>query len=397
MRKVPLRITMLGMLQKEYPSPSCTGSRHTFLEGSQGSMSQEQEGNSGADTTVVNKNKKYRKPKPWDTDDIDHWKEEPFEAGQMKSHLLEESSFATLFPKYREKYLKEVWPVVTRTLDAFSVVCVLDLIEGSMTVKTTRKTWDPYIIMKARDLIKLLARGVSIDQAKKVMEDDCHCEVIKIGSMVRNKERFVKRRQRLVGPNGATQKALEILTESYILVQGNTVCVMGRHAGLKVARRVILDCMKNIHPVYHIKELMIKRELMKDETLKAEDWSRFLPSFQKKNVQRKKKKSKKNPKEYQPFPPEQKPRDVDLQLESGEYFISAAQKHHSAMSEKKRKSEAVSAERRQEKMQVYVAPVEEDGQKMMKSKKQKVVEDSAEDVAARLKDKLHKKKSKRSE
>ena len=114
---------------------------------------------------------------------------------------------------------------------------------------------------------------------------------------------------------------------------------------------------------------MIKRELAKDETLKGENWDRFLPQFkvhaatccavvccllwvllltnahswdyiplQQRAAKKKKKKegTTKKP-SFNPFPPEQMPRKIDQQLESGEYFLSQDTKRR--MKEEEREGE----------------------------------------------------------
>jgi ribosomal RNA assembly protein len=242
--------------------------------------------------------------------------------------------------------MRQVWGIVTKELDNHGVACELNLVEGSMTVRTTKKTSDPYIIIKARDMIKLLARSIPVAQAVKVLQDDWQSDIVKIGGMVRNKERFVKRRQRLLGPDNSTLKALELLTGCYILVQGNTVSIMGNSwQGLKTARRVVVDCMNNVHPVYHLKRLMIQRELAKDPNLANADWSRFLPQFKKKNVPRRKPAVKREKKAYTPFPPPQQPSKVDLQLDTGEYFATERERNAQKLADKK----AAARERSQQK------------------------------------------------
>lgn len=152
--------------------------------------------NTNADETV-SKSKRYRKDKPWDNDPtIDKFKIDPFNKEDMKHPLLEESSFAVLFPQYREKYIKEIWPHIKKALKEVGVKAEFNLLEGSMTVKTSKETWDPFIILKARDLIKLLSRSVPYQQAIRVLQDGIECDIIKIRGLVRNKERFIKRRQR---------------------------------------------------------------------------------------------------------------------------------------------------------------------------------------------------------
>ncbi|CRG95399.1 KRR1 small subunit processome component, putative [Plasmodium gallinaceum] len=271
------------------------------------------------------KKKKYRKDKPWDNENIDHWKIEKFTREDNKHHFLEESSFKVLFPKYREKYLQQFSTDIKNVLNKHYVKFEINLIEGYMCVKTTKKTFDPYIIIKARDMISLLSRSVPFNHAKRVLEDEVFSDIIKISGFVRNKNKFIKRRQRLLGSNATTLKALEILTNCYICVHGKTVSVIGHFKSLKIVRRIIIDCMKNIHPVYHIKELIAKRELEKNENFKNENWEKYLPNFKKRNVQRRKikeKLDKKKNKKKSVFPPDQLPRKIDIQMETGEYFLN---------------------------------------------------------------------------
>ena len=112
---------------------------------------------------------------------------------------------------------------------------------------------------------------------------------------------------------------------------------------------------------------MIKRELAKDPALATESWDRFLPKFRKRHLKTSEKTAKKNErlqeknearkaaglppleevkkekkekKVYTPFPPPQQPRKVDLQLESGEYFLKA---HEKEAREARKRKEKVSS------------------------------------------------------
>ena len=210
-----------------------------------------------------------------------------------------------------------------------------------------------------------------------------------------------------LSPCYAPCQAIELLTGCYVMVQGNTVSVMGKHQGLKQVRKLVEDCMLNFHPVYHIKELMIRRdarralaptqppspqqisapapaqpqpeprpqpqpqnatrtpgspvpprrELEKDPALKEESWERFLPSFKKKNAQRKKTKPTK--KEYTPFPPAPMPRKVDLEMESGEYFLAAEQKKAKLLAARDAKQDEGAAASKAKRQERFVAPKEQ--------------------------------------
>merc|ERR1712055_1242419 len=105
--------------------------------------------------------------------------------------------------------------------------------------------------------------------------------------------------------------------------------------------------------------LMIKRELMKDPKLKNENWDRFLPKFEHKNLSKRKQPLKKREKKtYTPFPPSQPLSKVDKELESGEYFLKEKERRAKKAVEKREKQEEA-GQKRQEKRNKSFKPPEE--------------------------------------
>lgn len=66
--------------------------------------------------------------------------------------------------------------------------------------------------------------------------------------------------------------------------------IIGGWKNIMLCKEIVIDCFLNIHPAYHIKDLMVKKELSKDSKLKEEEWDRFLPKLGEKSEMFKKKK-----------------------------------------------------------------------------------------------------------
>ena len=58
----------------------------------------------------------------------------------------------------------------------------------------------------------------------------CH---LGIDKFCKNKELYIKRKQRLLGQDGQTKKALEILTNTHIVIEGKSVVIIGPYEGVQ--------------------------------------------------------------------------------------------------------------------------------------------------------------------
>ncbi|XP_050373016.1 uncharacterized protein LOC126790716 [Argentina anserina] len=177
------------------------------------------------------------------------------------------TSFTIFFQNSEDmiSQMPNIWPTVESSLEDYGISCSLDMVECSMTVSTTTKTRDPDFIVKARDLTELLSLQIPLREAIRILDADVRCDFIEIGPLRQglcakygiNEEQFTERWKRFLGPNNTCIKNIQCLSGCYISAHGHcTVSVIGKSKGLKMVRKILVDCMRNkMHPTVHIRRI----------------------------------------------------------------------------------------------------------------------------------------------
>ena len=250
-----------------------------------------------------------------------------FDESKFKHAFLETSSFSVMFAKHRLEYLRSVESFIKKACSRKNIEYTANYDEYTMEVSTTGRTRDPYVIIKGQSMIELLSKGVPLECAAEVLEEDIFSDIIPTHLLCSNEKTFERRKHRILNPK--ILKALELLTKCKVFISGKVACVVGNFRGLTDAKSVLISCFENLHPVYAIKELIIKRKLAKEN--KEGDWSRFMPEIKKTHA-------KKKVKARTPggMPEEIAPTKEDIARETGEYYKDPANVEKDRIRELKR-------------------------------------------------------------
>ncbi len=269
----------------------------------------------------------------------------PFDESKCKHPFLEVSTFEVMFPKHRTSYFESIEKYAVKACEIKKVLLEIDYEASLLKVSTNKDTRDPFIILKAYELIQLLGRSFLLEHAIKVLEDGFTSEIIPVHMLCASQSIFERRRQRIANPK--ILKSLEIITKCNILVSNKTACILGSYTGVNQAKRVIIACFENIHPAFELKRLIIKNKLL-DEN-KEGDWDRLLPKIKKTHSNVKK--------TFRPtgsLPEEIKDRKEDKEMETGEFFANKDNVEKLEKKERNRKRKELKIKAKEERHQIIV-------------------------------------------
>lgn len=97
---------------------------------------------------------------------------------------------------------------------------------------------DPFLGIKALDIIKAIARGFSPQKAFKLLLPNIYIQIISLPDYVSGKK-LETVRGRIIGREGKSREFISRLTDTDIVVYGKTVSIIGDEKGTETARKAV--------------------------------------------------------------------------------------------------------------------------------------------------------------
>ncbi|NPE08758.1 MAG: RNA-processing protein [Asgard group archaeon] len=111
---------------------------------------------------------------------------------------------------------------------------------GEVIIASKPKMTDPFLVIKARDIVHAVGRGFNPQVAFALLDEEMYLEIINMKLVVgTNPNKLLRFRGRIIGKEGRTRKIIEETTGTRISVFGNTIGIIGPYERLKVARDAI--------------------------------------------------------------------------------------------------------------------------------------------------------------
>lgn len=155
-------------------------------------------------------------------------------------------------------------------------------IEESCSTKLNIDSETGEVIVEGEDALKLYAcksiitaigRGFNPEFAQILLKPDYSMEIIEMKDFAGSKNSQIRLKGRVIGQDGKTRKVIEDLTETFIVIQGKTICIIGEIQRVLYAKRAVEQLLKggSHKNTYRWLENMMKelrsREFMERKTL----------------------------------------------------------------------------------------------------------------------------------
>lgn len=98
---------------------------------------------------------------------------------------------------------------------------------------------DSLNLFSLREVIKAIGRGFNPEIAMLLFKQDYTLEIVDITDYNRQKSHIQRLRGRVIGADGKARVTLERLTETFIVVYGKTISVIGSNERCMLARRAV--------------------------------------------------------------------------------------------------------------------------------------------------------------